>query len=416
MNASSTILVLGLAVLLGYLFHTPVPQGMVDQWHYRFMIAGIKAGALIATLRTYVNPGDEGAYYRTFSYLYGVLLKAPDSKIQGSNVEAHYTKFDGVRVLIYTPLTERRDLSPGLIYYHGGGFGFGSTKTAGPITRYLAEQLDMVVVSVDYRLAPEHPFPAAVEDSFTATKWFLNHAHEYGVNANRVVLSGDSAGGFLTAVISQLVFDDQSIPDIKVQVLFYPWTQCFDFNTPSYQKYVVNYGDSGLVAKPRMAEFLSAYLLGRFDGPFMKQMQKNDHVSAEFKQSKIYKTVLDHDIIHHRSGVPLTSLPTHQESLKGGNDTIWEEIKDRMLDPRIAPLFRKDFKGLPAAFIATADLDSLRDDGIFYARLLVDAGVKVDLKNYIGAYHGIVSAGPIPNIPTGVKIVNDAIQFIRDNV
>lgn len=73
-------------------------------------------------------------------------------------------------------------------------------------------------------------------------------------------------------------------------------------------------------------------------------------------------------------------------------------------------------EGLPAAFIATADLDSLRDDGIFYARLLAEAGVEVTLKNYLGAYHGIAAAGPITNIPTGVQMLNDSIEFIRDNV
>ncbi|XP_797587.3 neutral cholesterol ester hydrolase 1 [Strongylocentrotus purpuratus] len=416
MKAYSSVLVLGLALLMGYLVYTPIPEGMLDQWQYRLMTAGAKTAALAATLRTYIQPGDDDVYYRTISSLCDMVLPAADKKVQGSNVKAQYAEFEGVRVLVYTPLTERRGLAPGLVYYHGGGFGFASTKTNGRLTRYLAEQLDMVVISVDYRLAPAHPFPAAVEDSFTATKWFLDHAHEYGVDADRVVVSGDSAGGFLTAVIVQLVHDDPSLPEIKLQVLFYPWTQCFDFNTPSYQKYEVDFGETGMVAKPRMAEFVSAYLLGRFDKPFMKQLQKNEHVSAAFKQSKLYRAVFNHTIIRQHPGVPLTSLPSQQKIFQGGNDTLWEDIKDRLLDPRLSPLFRKDFKGLPAAFIATADLDSLRDDGIFYARLLAEAGVEVTLKNYLGAYHGIAAAGPITNIPTGVQMLNDSIEFIRDNV
>lgn len=199
---------------------------------------------------------------------------------------------------------------------------------------------------ISYRLAPAHPFPAAVEDSFTAIKWFLDHAHEYGVDADRVVVSGDSAGGFLTAVIVQLVHDDPSLPEIKLQVLFYPWTQCLDFNTPSHQKYEVDFGETGLVAKPRLAEFVSAYLLGRFDKPFMKQLQKNEHVSAAFKQSELYRAVLNHTIIRQHPGVPSTSLPSQQKIFQGGNDTLWEDIKDRLLDPRLSPLFRKDFKGM----------------------------------------------------------------------
>src|SRR5690606_23717460 len=88
-------------------------------------------------------------------------------------------------------------LAPLLIYLHGGGFVFGDLETSDPLSRHLCEETQSVVVSVDYRLAPEHPFPAAVEDAIEAVRWSFENARHLGADPGKVVLLGDSAGGNL---------------------------------------------------------------------------------------------------------------------------------------------------------------------------------------------------------------------------
>ncbi len=109
-----------------------------------------------------------------------------------------------LRVRQYTPAgADVRALLPGLIYFHGGGLVAGSLDTHDPICRSLTNASGCCVLSIDYRLAPEHPFPAAVEDGCAAAGWIAAHAAELGVDALRLGVAGDSAGATLAAVIAQ---------------------------------------------------------------------------------------------------------------------------------------------------------------------------------------------------------------------
>ncbi len=103
-----------------------------------------------------------------------------------------------IPVRVYTPTTAAR--LPGLIFFHGGGFVLGTLDSSDRPCRDLAHLAGRVVVSVDYRLAPEHPFPAAVDDACAATKYVLEHAGEFGMDAGQVAIGGESAGANLAAV------------------------------------------------------------------------------------------------------------------------------------------------------------------------------------------------------------------------
>lgn len=136
-----------------------------------------------------------------------------------------------IPVRIYTP--EGAGPFPALVYYHGGGWVIGGLDVVdGPCTA-LANRAGAVVVSVDYRLAPEHPFPAAVEDAYAALVWVSGHAGELDVDATRVAVAGDSAGGNLSAVVSQLARDHDG-PAVAAQVLIYPVTD-FARRTESFR-------------------------------------------------------------------------------------------------------------------------------------------------------------------------------------
>ena len=124
-----------------------------------------------------------------------------------------------VPLRIYRPLV--RDRGPVVVYFHGGGMVLGSNHSFEPLARMLAAASDATVVSVDYRLAPEHPSPAQFDDAFTATTWIAEHGVEMGLDPSRLAVAGDSAGGTLAAAVT-LAARDHHGPAIAAQVLMYP--------------------------------------------------------------------------------------------------------------------------------------------------------------------------------------------------
>ena len=126
---------------------------------------------------------------------------------------------------IYTPNTLRQidGLAPCLVFFHGGGWVIGDLDTHDVVCRKLADEGQLIVVSIDYRRAPEHKFPAAVDDAIAATAWIATHAKEFGIDASRLVVGGDSAGGNLATVVA-IAARDGNGPAISGQVLIYPAT------------------------------------------------------------------------------------------------------------------------------------------------------------------------------------------------
>lgn len=130
---------------------------------------------------------------------------------------------------------------PVVVYYHGGGFTLGDLDTHDRICRRLARASGAIVISVDYRLAPEHPFPAAVEDAFTALSWVHDHAAELGGDPERLAVAGDSAGGNLAAVTA-LRARDEGTPPLVFQLLVYPPTNLAEFDTASHETFREGFG------------------------------------------------------------------------------------------------------------------------------------------------------------------------------
>lgn len=126
---------------------------------------------------------------------------------------------------LYVPKQPRlRDgLSPALVFFHGGGWVIGDLESHDVVCRQLAVEGALIVIAVDYRLAPEHKFPAAADDAIAATKWIAANARELGIDAARLAIGGDSAGGNLAAVVA-LAARDGDGPAIAGQVLIYPAT------------------------------------------------------------------------------------------------------------------------------------------------------------------------------------------------
>jgi acetyl esterase len=131
-------------------------------------------------------------------------------------------------------LCKANGLASCLVFFHGGGWVIGDLDSHDVVCRKLAHEGELIVISVDYRLAPEHKFPAAAEDAIAATKWVADHATQLDIDASRLMIGGDSAGGNLAAVVA-LAARDGDGPKIAGQVLIYPATD-FAMTHPSHSE------------------------------------------------------------------------------------------------------------------------------------------------------------------------------------
>ncbi len=159
---------------------------------------------------------------------------------------------------IYSPV--RGQLLPALLYLHGGGWVVGDIDSHDSVCRALARRAGCVVLSVDYRLAPEHRFPAAPEDAWAALLWLHENAAAIGADPDRLAVGGDSSGGNLAAVLA-LWARDRGGPKIAAQVLIYPVTD-FDLDTPSYRSVGTGYG----LTRESMRWYWEQYLTDPGDG------------------------------------------------------------------------------------------------------------------------------------------------------
>lgn len=216
-----------------------------------------------------------------------------------------------------------------LLYLHGGGFVIGDLDTHDQICRRFCADAGLAVVAVDYRLAPEHPFPAAVEDALAALTWVHEHRGEWG-GSSVVAVGGDSAGGNLSAVVSQ------ARPDlVSAQVLIYPATHLLG-EYPSREENAVGY-------------FLEMATMTWFGAQYLG-------VDADAASAAAPPAGLDLDDVRH------------------------------------SPILG-DLAGQPPAVLVTAEFDPLRDEGEAYAAALRAAGVEVDAQRYDGLVHGFIDMG-----------------------
>ncbi|MDZ4280044.1 MAG: alpha/beta hydrolase [Hydrogenophaga sp.] len=218
---------------------------------------------------------------------------------------------------------------PVLLYFHGGGFTVGSAATHAALCRHLAHLAHCAVVSVDYRLAPEWKFPTAVHDAWDSLLWLREQGDALGLDANRIAVGGDSAGGTLAAVTA-IAARDAGVP-LALQMLFYPGCAGHQ-DTASHKAFERGF----LLEEPHISYFFGHYLRSAAD--------RDDWRFA-----------------------PLDGVDEHGHV--------------RELDA-VAP-----------AWIGLAECDPLTDEGVMYADRLRHAGVPVDIDIYAGVVHGFINFG-----------------------
>jgi acetyl esterase len=166
-------------------------------------------------------------------------------------------KAGSIRVRIYTP-DESAGPHPAMVYFHGGGWVICDLDTHDNTCRSIARRSGAVVVSVEYRLAPENKFPAAVDDCESATRWVAANAAELNIDPSRIAVSGDSAGGNLAAVVARRL-RDSGRPALALQVLIYPVTDLRVSDTPSMREF----GKDNLLERSALEWFSGLYLNNR---------------------------------------------------------------------------------------------------------------------------------------------------------
>ena len=273
----------------------------------------------------------------------------PDLRIENRTV-GHRDLTD-IPVRIYWPPVAEHTNLPVVVFYHGGGFALGDLDTHDPVTRAHAVGAEAIVVSVDYRLAPEHPFPAGLNDCWAALQWVAEHAAELGGDPNRIAVAGDSAGANLAAVMAHMARDSADSADgvavtLAFQLLWYPTTTA-DLSLPSFTE--------------------------NADAPFLD------------------RDVIDAFLSWYVPGIDISD--------------------PKALPATLAPSNAKDFSGLAPAYIGSAEHDPLRDDAALYAALLNAAGVPAVLSNEPTLVHGYVSFALL--IPAAAEATNRGLAALK---
>lgn len=334
----------------------------------------MKLAYLLGNVMELFGISDRINVLRKGSYLINLLR---NTEVEDADLQIENTFIENVPVRIARPLNSLNRELPVIVYFHGGAFYFGSVDTHNSLTSTLARSANMIVISVNYRLAPEHPFPAGLEDCYTVAKYILEYkqSRKLFIDPTKIIIAGDSAGGSLAAIVTmRLSLNRVSQYPPRLQLLIYPSLQFFDLMLPSYIEKHYRFLYYTIPHK------LSAYLNQTID----QSIYANKHTSIAQKQ-------------FYRKYVDWSFLPKHNEFQaeidNNEGDPVLIEKSAQILDPEISPLLVEDAKlvKLPSTYIITVGHDRLRDEGFIYAGRLKQIGVPIVHKHYEHTFHGSIT-------------------------
>ncbi|XP_069598844.1 arylacetamide deacetylase-like 4 [Ranitomeya imitator] len=392
-----SFLVLCLLIFLGITWYeaskAEYPSGIANPTFLRTLHTFATAALIVATTLDKLGICSFEGFFRFLQKTFVSTVK-DDPEVFKKDLQ-----FGGVPVRVYQPRSPSLGGRKGVMFFHGGGFLSGSIDRYDLFCLHITKNSDAVVVSVGYRLAPDHRCPAAFDDCLMATVHFLKTAEDHGVNPSSIIICGDSAGGNLTAGVCQALVSRSDLPKPLAQVLIYPVVQMADFNLPSYQqnKMVPLYLRS-------LALHSSLTYIGG-DLSLSKELIKGSHVPPEIRQ-KLSKW-LSSEEFKVKGYKPHIMAPFNKD--------IYSNVKKALEFP-CSPLFTDDavIRQLPQAYILTCEFDIVRDDGILYKKRLEDNGVPVTWYHVKDGFHAIVSFFGQPKVISGKLAMDNVVSFIKN--
>ncbi|UJR20690.1 hypothetical protein I4U23_023811 [Adineta vaga] len=261
-----------------------------------------------------------------------------------------------------------------MIYLHGGGFALGSIETYDQATYLLANLTRTIVIAVEYRLAPEHRFPSSLDDCLLVSRELFENGENYRINPSRIILSGDSAGGNLALVVSQLLIQDGYQPYLLC--LLYPSLQFLDLTLPSYRTYLKQ-NVLGVLNEDNLILMIS--LLTGKKLPITRDILLNSHVTID-DQKTLYPLIDPNKYL---------SISHEMNDTREGNENLIKHLK-YLISPLMSPLLVSDqqLSQLPQVLLFTTEFDILRDEGFIFASRLRSLNKSIYHHHFKNAFHG----------------------------
>ncbi|OWF41419.1 neutral cholesterol ester hydrolase 1-like isoform X1 [Mizuhopecten yessoensis] len=398
----------GILITLAFYLHTPFPNEAAEPWKQRITSASVRIINDLSFLGQLLGIASSVNITRVLSESIKHLNTASLQSDIRQKVQVTDETFDGVPVRVYKP-TSTKTLLPGVVHIHGGGWALLSVDAYHAFTIELALKTEAIVVSVEYRLSPEHRFPVPLDDCVTATKYIIQNAKRLGVDSSRVAVMGDSAGGNLAMAVSLRMVAETQLPKLKVQALLYPALQAMDFNTPSYQQYSQKLRKCpSFATKEILVRYWQLYAFGH-EG-YTSDFYVNNHTTLALKDSKYA------EYVNHKH------LPS-KYLVKDKNPAVWNtengntanEIESIITNPFYAPLMASDeeLRNLPKTYIMTAEYDCLRDDGWILADRLKSLQLSCKHDHYDGYEHGFAL---MLHYDVHGKLMNNIVQYFQHNL
>lgn len=397
----------GILVTMALYLHTPFPNEAAEPWKQRITSASVRIINDLSALGQLLGIASSVNISRVLSENIKHLNTASLKPEILQKVQISEDTFDGVPVRVYKPTGAKGPL-PGIVHIHGGGWALLSVDAYHAFTVELALKTEAIVVSVEYRLSPEHLFPIPLDDCVTATKYIIQNGEKLGIDSDRVAVMGDSAGGNLAMAVSLRMRSETHIPKLKVQALLYPALQAMDFNTPSYQQYSQRLRKCpSFATKEILVRYWQLYAFGH-DG-YTSDFYVNNHTTLALKSSKYA------DYVNQNHLPAKYHFKENDSSKKMENGNVASKIENIITNPYFAPLMASDdeLRALPKTYIMTAEYDCLRDDGWILADRLKTLKLSCEHDHYDGYEHGFAL---MLHYDVHGKFMDNVVQYFRKNL
>ncbi|XP_059139590.1 neutral cholesterol ester hydrolase 1-like [Physella acuta] len=342
-----------------------------------------------------------------FSILFNPL---PWQRVVYRNIRVNQDVYDGVTVSTYTPVKNSSPPNcqgyPTIVYFHGGGWTWLSVGVYDGPLKNLANKTKFKVVAVEYRTAPQDPFPAAYDDCLAVTKYIVQHSKELNVCKDLIVVAGDGAGGNLAAAVA---IELSSF--VRLQILINPALQMLNFATPSYQDFSDMEMLPGITSPEK--EITNWMRYGNINLSFKHLLQGNRHVSLE-------SYAAFSDFLNSSKRLPSPLKVSNKSTIHNSesNDTVSPFIDNLILDSRFNPMFTQDVSFVADTYIITSQFDVLRDEALMFGHRLLENGVKVELHHYYHGFHGffLFAGGGWIELKESQKAMEQLVNYLNKEI